>query len=43
MFRILHLSDLHARQKSVWSTLPILKEAIRIVGYLARRLAALAS
>jgi 3',5'-cyclic AMP phosphodiesterase CpdA len=27
MYRILHLSDLHARASSEWSTIPILKEA----------------
>lgn len=31
MYRILHLSDLHAREKSQWSTTPILKEAKKAI------------
>lgn len=31
MYRILHLSDLHARETSTWSTLPILREAKKTI------------
>ncbi|MFO0943710.1 MAG: metallophosphoesterase [Pirellulales bacterium] len=31
MFRILHLSDLHIRVDSTWSTIPILQDAKRII------------
>lgn len=31
MFRILHLSDLHAQESTEWSTIPILKEAKKTI------------